>query len=298
MDPTANTNNLASSDASSAPATFGTASPPPGGTNSSDAPPVVNQTGYGETIPEVPQAQVSTPTNSGQQSGSSSGSEPAKKKRRNVILVALAIFLMLGGIGAGTFLVRNQQFNQSFAWDCSLYTFSVSQNGEVAAVNGSTRDEPAQNAEVYIDGNLVDTLTVPALDSGDGATIGTVSVPGNGQFSWQVVGTKDCQDTGNYAAQIETASCSAVKAYDEEWNELSLLELRDLEEGDVVRFAVSGTASAGQFSMARFTVNGELRDEVTQTSPTGEFYDEYTIPDGVTNFSVTGEIYHSEAGWI
>lgn len=94
--------------------------------------------------------------------------------------------------------------SQPFAWDCSRYIFSVSSSGIVTASNQSTRDEPAQQARVYINNVIVDTLAVPALPRGQSASIGTVQVP-QGGFTWKVEGTDDCQNSGTSAA-----ACNAL----------------------------------------------------------------------------------------
>ena len=96
-----------------------------------------------------------------------------------------------------------------------------------------------------------------------------------------------------------SASCSAVIAYDENWAQLSAADLSALSEGDIVRFAVSGTATSGTFSMARFNVNGGGTVEVTDKRPGSEdYYYEYTIPANVNSFNVSAEIFHSELGWF
>src|SRR3989344_1535453 len=81
------------------------------------------------------------------------------------------------------------------AWDCNKYTFSVSGAGVVTVNNTSSRSEPPQQAQVYINNNLTDTFNVPALQQGQNATLGTVKVP-SGTFSWRVVGTLDCSSSG------------------------------------------------------------------------------------------------------
>lgn len=206
---------------------------------------------------------------------------------------------MLAGIGTGVFLVGNRQLGLSSAWNCSLYTFSLSQDGTVTVANGSSRDEPEQMAEVYINDNLVDTLNVPALAAGEGATLGIVSVPTNQSYSWRIDGTKDCANSGSVTVEDISASCSEVVAYDEDWAALSAAQLSQLSEGDIVRFAVSGTATSGTFERARFSVNGGAAQEVTDKRPGSEdFYYEYIIPAGVTSFNVTAEVFHSELGWF
>jgi hypothetical protein len=91
-----------------------------------------------------------------------------------------------------------------------------------------------------------------------------------------------------------TAQCSATKAYDTSFNLLTSTQLAALQPGDHVRFAVTGTTSSGTFDKARFTINGVLRpDVITKVPATGEFYDEYVIPTGVTAFNVTSQIHHA-----
>jgi hypothetical protein len=100
--------------------------------------------------------------------------------------------------------------------------------------------------------------------------------------------------TGGLAAQ-----CLNVEAYDTAWIKLTSADLQNLKAGDTVRFTVGGTATSGSFDKARFTINGTLRPEVTQKQPgTNNFYDEYTIPDGVTSFTVQAELHHSSLGWF
>lgn len=95
------------------------------------------------------------------------------------------------------------------------------------------------------------------------------------------------------------AECSTVTAYDTNWNSLSKAELADLNPGDTVYFTVYGTANNGSFDKARFYVNGSPIGESTNKKPgSEEFYIEYTIPDGVTSFSVKGEVHHTDLGWI
>ena len=113
-----------------------------------------------------------------------------------VILAGVAIFTAVR-----LYQLRSQPVaptapeSEPAAWDCSKYTFSVSSTGVVSVNNQSTRNEPPQQAKVYIDGNLNNTFDVPALPTGQNATLGTVQVP-TGTFNWRVVGTQDCQSSG------------------------------------------------------------------------------------------------------
>lgn len=117
--------------------------------------------------------------------------------KRNILPV-LSLLVLILSIVMGVVLIQQEQDVRIKAWDCTNYRFEVSQIGVVSTLNGSTSDEPAQLAQVFIDGVLTDTLDVPALKAGDAATIGAVSVPESGTFSWQVIGTSDCEDSGSY----------------------------------------------------------------------------------------------------
>jgi hypothetical protein len=126
---------------------------------------------------------------------------------KNKVVTALIVTatLILAGVAVFTavrlYQLRRQAVaptspeSQPFAWDCSSYTFSVDNNGLVTVNNQSQRDEASQQAKVYINGDLVSTFDVPTLPHGQSANLGSVILP-SGQFSWKVVGTKDCQNEG------------------------------------------------------------------------------------------------------
>ncbi|HSX49015.1 MAG TPA: hypothetical protein VLE44_02040 [Candidatus Saccharimonadales bacterium] len=89
-----------------------------------------------------------------------------------------------------------------------------------------------------------------------------------------------------------TAQCTAVAAYDTNWAPLTVAQLSALKPGDKVRFTVAGTTSSGSFDQARFTINGALQAPVTGQRPnSADFFEEYTIPAGVTSFTVTAQIH-------
>lgn len=95
-----------------------------------------------------------------------------------------------------------------------------------------------------------------------------------------------------------TAQCLNIRAFDTNWNELSTSQLNTLKIGDKVRFSVGGNASAGSFDKAKFKINGTERPEVTGKRPgTAEFFDEYTIPSGLTTFAIGAQIHHVTLGW-
>ncbi len=138
-------------------------------------------------------------------------------KGKVVTGVVLVATVVLAGVAIFTALRLYQLRRESVAptapesepaaWDCSKYTFFVSGGGVVTIQNQSTRDEPSQEAKVSINGTLVTTLNVPALPRGQSATLGTVQVP-QGAFSWEVVGTKDCRNSGTSSG--EPVSCEQL----------------------------------------------------------------------------------------
>jgi hypothetical protein len=94
-----------------------------------------------------------------------------------------------------------------------------------------------------------------------------------------------------------SCSCLNIKAFDDEWNEIT--NLSSLVVGDVVRFTVAGTATSGSIDKARFTINESLGAEITAKRPgTDEFFVEYTIPEGVSSFTINAEIHHATVGWF
>lgn len=113
-----------------------------------------------------------------------------------VILAGVAIFT-----GIRLYQLRQESISltqpesEPSAWDCKNYTFNVDSKGVVTVNNSSDRDEPSQQAQVYIDDQLKATLSVPALLKGQKATLGNVEVPKEA-FNWKVQGTKDCSNSG------------------------------------------------------------------------------------------------------
>jgi len=96
----------------------------------------------------------------------------------------------------------------------------------------------------------------------------------------------------------ESAQCLSIKVYDTNWNLVPQSQLSQLRPGDKVRFTVIGSP-ADKIDKARFTINGQLGQEVTTKKPgTDEFYTEYTIPSGATTFSVKAEVHHITLGWF
>ena len=114
----------------------------------------------------------------------------------------------------------------------------------------------------------------------------------------------DCESTVTTPLTAKTTlppgvdcNCLTIKAFDAEWNVIT--NLSSLVADDVVRFTVSGKTNSGAIDKARFTINGTLKSEVTAKRPsTNEFYDEYTIPEDVSTFTINAELHHTSIGWF
>jgi hypothetical protein len=95
-----------------------------------------------------------------------------------------------------------------------------------------------------------------------------------------------------------TAQCFDVKIYDTNWTQILPAQFGSLKAGDKIRFTIGGNTSSGSFDKARFKINGAQRAEVTGKRPSSnDFYDEYTLPAGVSTFSISAQIHHSSLGW-
>ncbi len=213
--------------------------------------------------------------------------------KKKIVIALVALIVLIGGAGSAIFLASKNQSNPVSARDCTKYTFNVTRTGVVSVTNATAQSEPGQKANVTINGQLVDTLNVPALQPGDNATLGNVDVSGTAAFTWSVVGSLDCANSGAYTEV--SYQCTGIKAFDTTWNQLSTSQLSQLKSGTIVRFTVGGTASSGELDKARFTINGVQMPEVSTKKPnTDEFYYEYTIPANTTSFTVNAQLHNQQ----
>jgi hypothetical protein len=136
---------------------------------------------------------------------------PDKKtiSKKNLLIITGLIVLIVGIIAA-VILVQLRQEANIQACSCNKYNFLVTSIGSVTVTNDQTISEPAQKATVSINGSPVATLDVPALEPGRSATLGTVEVPEPGNFTWSVVGSRYCSDSGSYQGPSPTPSPSPI----------------------------------------------------------------------------------------
>lgn len=116
-----------------------------------------------------------------------------------IIFSIIALAILIGAIGASVYAVRRRnQLRSILAWDCSNFNFYLSEDGNVSVSNDSPFYGHPQQAIVYINSEEIITLDVPALMPGKSSQLGKVTTPSTGEFTWEIVGTRDCRDSGHY----------------------------------------------------------------------------------------------------
>jgi len=91
----------------------------------------------------------------------------------------------------------------ALAWDCKRYNFRVTEQGEVQVENRSNNDEPAQSADIWINGEKVlEDVPVPEMEEDTGWTsFAQIYPPRSGDWTWRVKGSKDCEDSGEHEGE-------------------------------------------------------------------------------------------------
>lgn len=180
-----------------------------------------------------------------------------------------------------------------------------------SGVNICALSQRDPNSQGYCDRSAPNTPN--CTDKAEGSSCTIVAQCGGGTGTCVVINqggaNSECQcQKGRVTTPVPTltpppgggvvAQCLNIRAFDTNWTELTTAQLSQLKAGDKVRFAVGGTASGGSFDKAKFKINGVERAEVTGKKPDSqEFFDEYTLPAGVTTFTINAQIHHSSLGW-
>lgn len=99
-----------------------------------------------------------------------------------------------------------------------------------------------------------------------------------------------------------TAQCREIKVYNLLWETISLKQLSNLQPGDQIKLAVRGETNREEIDKARFRVNAgswqeAIKPRMIDPFDTKEFYIDYVIPEGTTDFTVQAEIHHQTLGW-
>ena len=242
---------------------------------------------------------------------------PPKKISGKLIATILGIFLLIGSVGAGVVLIgQNQDIREKAGT-----TYCYAMQGTRSYLNCDTTGRTSGNcctatspwSEILSGGNGSPyEYYIGRYDAREGGTckeyVEYKCLPNNTPTPTSTpTGTPTPTPTSSPTSSPTVTPtptpepnpvCSSVKAYDTNWNLLTGVQLSNLSAGSVVRFTISGTP-ADQIDKARFTINGVLKPETTNKKPgTNEYYFEYTIPTGVTSFTVTAQIHHLTLGWF
>jgi len=93
-------------------------------------------------------------------------------------------------------------------WDCGDnegYNFRVTSSGSVQVENHSDSNEPAQEADVFVNGQkVINDADVPAMKAGTSWTSFDSINPPSGSWEWRVKGETDCGDRGEHEGDDPT----------------------------------------------------------------------------------------------
>ena len=248
----------------------------------------------------------------------SNENKPKKKIGGKTIATILGILLLLGGVGTGVFLLNQQQDVKTKAGACCSPTGGEYQitcgPGYCCVHSGDSAcmDQPEPGYACKPCGGGTEICSDGIDNDGDGKVDCVDPDCTNNSFCKNPTNPPNPTNTPNPPGPTNTPlpptptgtpvinyQCLNIKAYDTNWNLLTIDDLSNLQEGDKVRFTVAGTATSGTFDKAKFTINSVDQPETTAKKPSSEeFYSEHTIPAGITTFTIDAQIHHSTQGWI
>jgi hypothetical protein len=224
-------------------------------------------------------------------------SKPKKKfGGGKIIATILSILLIVGGVGAGIYLVGQQQ----------LFVQKASAPGSLTICHSTGAD-----ANPYIvnhpdktgDAGGHDIHNGPIWYSGIAEAWGDIIPPFDyesghyGGKNWNTYGEAFFNNNCNKPA---APSCIEISAYDNTWAALTDTQFSALTVGDIVNFCVNGEATYGTFDKAQFMINTTIEPEVTAHTRPGstDFCQSYTILSTDTTINVKAKIYHSSGVWV
>lgn len=145
--------------------------------------------------------------------------------------------------------------------------------------------------------NTQATFRVVVANNATGTLTNTANLLANGISTTCTTNVK-VQIATPTPTPVVTAQCQNVTAYSPTWTVLTASQLSALKSGSSVNFCVVGSASAGIFDKAKFTINNIAQAETTTKRPnTQDFCQSYTIPANTYSFNVTAQIHHATLGW-
>lgn len=230
-----------------------------------------------------------------------SGTQSATGK---LIATLFSLVILVGGVLAGVFLVRQQQEIRS----------NASEQECIQSANCIIIDNPDESGSYKINGIIYDVYLTDENANIFGAGINDsgcykTTIEGD-SLTWEKVGTQsECNNLVNIqiwmieipqeAIDPIVSQCRNIIIYDSEWNVLDSEILSLLSAGDEIKISADTTTSAGSIDQAIFTVNGEAQEPTSLKKPgTNELYIDYIILEGTTNLDIEVQLYHSTFGWF
>lgn len=221
-----------------------------------------------------------------------------------VIATILSILILVGGVITGVFLVQKQQeirekaSEQECQQSANCFIIDNPEDNGSYKINGIIYD-------VYLTNENADIFSAGTTEDGCYKTV----IQGD-TLGWERIGPdSECENLVNIQVwMIElpqeppdpvVSQCRNINVYDSEWNQLTSNELSQLTKGDVIRFTVSSSTTAGSIDQARFIINDVTREPTNLRKPTtNEFYMEHVITEEAEQLEVKVELYHSTFGWF
>ncbi|MDP3918199.1 MAG: hypothetical protein Q8Q30_03435, partial [Candidatus Woesebacteria bacterium] len=228
---------------------------------------------------------------------------PTPKKKfagGKIIATILGLFLLIGGVGAGVYLVQQNQDIREKAGGC---------RNDGDCDNGQTCNKQQR----CVGGDNTPVGPGCGGGSGDGCEGASVGESCGGEKVCKKRENGSCSCVGSDPIPVPVpaptvpptkppikpvASCQNIKAYSPTWELLTNTQLSTLTAGSKVNFCVTGTTSVEVFDKARFTINNVVQNETTSIRPgTTDFCQGYAIPATIKTFNITAQIHHVTLGW-
>ena len=177
-------------------------------------------------------------------------------KGRKFVATLFGLLVLVGGLGAGGYLVQQQQDVRERA--------AIPEDTCSSQSSGGCANQPV------------------GFNCQTGSTC-------------QITATDDTQTCSCVSSTITSISCKNIRVYDWNWTLLSAADLKLLKPGDRVYLTVTGEPTTENFDKARFSVNDGAWTEVGRdhlhTGTTSQFWSVYTIPSQNSYFKIKGEVH-------
>jgi len=202
---------------------------------------------------------------------------------KKILATILGILVLVGGLGAGILLTKQSQ---------------------------DIREKAAIEQWCSVDSGGGCSFVAPGSACSEKETCEYIKEGENGSDGYGLCACTPISVATPTPAPVTTATCGPIEAYtvsgdptssSSTWTRISLDTSTDLEEGDVIYFAVDATYTTSVIDSAKFTINGVEQSAATakasdcskENTCVVEFYQKYTIPADVTSYTVTAKLHNS-----